>query len=105
MVRQQAREHVAHVQRVDRFVAVHMRVAALPQLLQQLSIAAGATPVVDQLVAGGADQPRHVHLAAGLAGADGGEEGLGGEVLGGCRAVAAANEVAVDVWQRLVVQL
>ena len=64
-------------------------------------------PVVGKLVPGNPDQPRDRRIGpARLADrVHGGQERLGGEVLGQAGVAAAGQQVAVDVRQRIVVQL
>jgi hypothetical protein len=63
--------------------------------------------VVGELVPGHPDQPRdrRIGRARHADRAHGGQERLGGEVLGQAGIAAAGQQVAVDVRQRIVVQL
>ena len=73
---------------------------------QAAQLALAAPPVVDQLVPGDPDQPAGARGGARAAtdGVDGGQERLGGQVLGQCRAAAACQQVAVDLVEGLVVE-
>ena len=73
----------------------------------QLALLPGpAPPVVDQLVAGHPDQPGHRQVGHGVAldGGDGGEEGLGRQVLGDGGRAGARQQVAVDLGEGTVVE-
>ena len=65
-----------------------------------------SSPVVDQLVAGDADQPRHAHLldATALYLTHRGEEDVSSQVLGGLSLAAPRTQVAVDLVDGTVVQ-
>jgi hypothetical protein len=107
MMRPERAEHLSSAQGIDSLVPriVCCRLVLVGEL-QVSRFALLSPPVVDELVAGDADQPRDagrrgLRLAHG---GDGGEERLGGEVLGERAAPAARQEVAVDLRQGGVVQ-
>src|SRR5204863_5600879 len=68
--------------------------------------ATGPAPVVEQLVAGHADEPRHAELdvAVLLHRGDSGQERLAGEVLSYAGIAAAGDEVPEDVADGAVVE-
>ena len=68
--------------------------------------ALGPAPVVDELVAGDADQPGRRELVDGVAldGLDRRHEHLGRDVLGDLAIAAAGEQVAVDLADRPVVE-
>jgi len=74
---------------------------------QSPPLAFHAPPVVDELVPGDSDEPTSADLGdvAAPAGVHGREEHLGGQVLGDRPLPAPAQQVAVDLGQRLFVQV
>ena len=69
-------------------------------------LAAHPSPVVDELVAGHRHRPRHRGLRRSRAagGVDGGQEGLGTQILGHRRRPTAPGQVAIDMGKGVVVE-
>ena len=101
---------------VEGFAGPHRVEVRVPGILGAEVVADGAeaallprlaAPVVHELVPGDPDEPGDGHRedAVPADGVGGGEERLGGQVLGDRSLVAAGEEVAVDVADRRVVEL
>src|SRR5437773_8454875 len=107
MVRAERGEHLVGAQLVEAHVpGILARRGILFEGVAQAVLPGAATPVVGELVAGDADHPGNVERGgpAVLEVAHGGEERLGGEVLGGGGVAAPMKEVPVHLGHRLLVE-
>src|SRR3974390_1137453 len=105
VMRAERLEHRVCVHAVEAQVGVLVAVAGWGEL-QAAFLACVPPPVVDELVAGDGDEPRHAELGHGLVahGAHRGEERLAGEILGGRVVADARPQVAVDLGEGPVVE-
>src|SRR5262245_5044990 len=107
MVRAQRSEHIVRAHLVEAHVPrIVVRLGILLERVAHALLPGAAAPVVGELVPGHADHPRDVERrrAPVLDTANGGEERLRGEVLGGARMAAAMEEVPVHLGHRPLVE-
>src|SRR5215216_5202447 len=107
VVRAEGGEHLVGAQLIEAHVpGILVGHGILFERVPQALFPGAPTPVVGELVAGDADHPRDVERSGSaiLEIADGGEERLRGEVLGGGRVAAAIKEVPVHLGHGFLVE-